>query len=1238
MGIYDDSLIIISSDHGEAFGENNVYLSHGLTVTFDQISVPLILKPNENWNVEQGAVSIQVSTMDIMPTVLSLCNHEINKSGIDGYSLVKILEKKDEPFVKERTLLSENEVQFALIRPDGLLELKKKDAPARVYYPSIPALIGSLQGKKYYWDTGNEYTLNLTFDQYQRYKITGDIINKFRKNGETFKIIDIGAGIEGNLKKFLPDDNIYFLDKEYPLEYKKKSNYIEGDFTEINLNETYDFVVSMDAYEHIPPLFREKFITNLIKLSKIATIIAAPFDTPGVQEHEVCANELYKSCHGFDHKWLQEHIQNGLPSLEYTIELVKKSGFDYTVIPNGYLPRWYEMMSNYLLIEGIPELSKTMEELFEFYNYNFYNYDNLNPAYRQVIIISKVDKNPDFSDIYSNYPELDKDLNVKSEMLRNLFLKIKIDLSTNLLELNKTLQKKNEIINDLTRKNKEIETSLQEKNSALQSVYQSITWRTLMKYHRIIGKLFPLGTKRRHYYDLCIISLNVIVKEGWRGFLSKLMTFLSLKRVPTIYDSFEYKPNYNEINSVDIILPVHNAFDDTKKCIESVLSFTNMPYRLIIIDDHSTDSRIKDYLGYLANKKIPNIVILFNKENMGFVRTVNKGMTFSKKDIVILNSDTIVTYGWLKKLHGCAYADESIATVTPLSNNATICSIPNICQYNEIPAGYNIQQFGLLVERVSRESGKNCVKIPTAIGFCMYIKRKIIEEIGIFDEIFGMGYNEENDFCMRAHALGYSHVVGLSTFVYHKGMASFKDKQSILEEKNSKLLLSRYPYYMELVQSFIQTNPLKDVQKNIKNKIESNFTHYLTIGFDALLLNRERWTGSEIYMFTIFNNLAKIGDVNYVVYTQREVFNEFYPMGMFRRKFAMDPIDILLDSEPLDVFHRTFQCYSVYDLLLLLKANSSVITIHDLILYHYPSYFYTEQEYISYKKIMQLSLQIADRIIAISNHNKEDIIRNLGVPEDKIDVIYHGVDDRFKLITDVQRLADFKSKYGIKNKYLLYIGTDFPHKNLKNLILAYKRLIETLDNPPDLLISGPSTNINRKKEIISMVQDIRDKIIILDYVKDDDLVNLYNCAQALIFPSLYEGFGLPILEAMACGVPVVASNATSIPEVAGDAGLLVDSTNVTELYEGIYKVVTDSNLRTILINKGFNRVKNFQWGESAKRTRNTYEKAYKAFRNNERKKLSNDTILEIRNLLKSTNSSMNPLVSRTIEDILAKYE
>lgn len=424
LNIYEDALIIITSDHGESLGENNVFFYHGLSVTLDQIAVPLLIKPHKGWNAKRGIISTPVSTIDLMPTILALCDYDYSDIGIEGRSLKKILEGKEDPILKERTLISENERQYALIYPNRLMELRKKDAPTSTYYPHIPDLIDSLNGKKCYWDSGNEYVLALPFDQYQRYKIIADIINKFRTDKKAFKILEVGASFEGNLKMFLPCDDIYLLDKEYPPEYKQRSNHIIGDITKLDIDKTYDIVVSIDTYEHIHPIAREKFINKLLHISKIVTIVAAPFDTPGVAEHEVLANELYRVSHGIEYKWLHEHIQNGLPSLPFTLELIKKSGFDYAVIPNGYLPRWFDMISIYLLTEGMPEFSKVMAALYEFYNKNLYHYDNLDPAYRQVIVINKKDIKPDFSDILTKDFNLE-DFKIKYKILGSIMRETK---------------------------------------------------------------------------------------------------------------------------------------------------------------------------------------------------------------------------------------------------------------------------------------------------------------------------------------------------------------------------------------------------------------------------------------------------------------------------------------------------------------------------------------------------------------------------------------------------------------------------------------------------------------------------------------------------------------------------------------------------------------------------------------------------------------------------------------------
>lgn len=523
LKIYEDALIIITSDHGVAFGENNVFFYDGLSVTLDQIAVPLILKPHKGWNIKSGIINVPVNTIDIMPTILSLCEINFDDLGMDGHSLGKIITNEDK-VLKERILTSENESQYALIDPSGLIEFKKKDTRNSTFYPYIPILIDSINAKKYYWDTDNEYNLNLPFDQYQRYKIIADIVNKFRNSNEIFNILEVGASFEGNLKKFLPNDSIYFLDKEYPPEYSIKNNYIVGDFTKMNISDTYDFVVSLDVYEHILPNARKRFIDSLLNVSKIASIIAAPFDTPGVHEHEVIANEVYKLSHGYEHVWLHEHIQNGLPSLSYTLELIKESGFDFVVIPNGYLPRWFEMISIYLISDGMPEFSRSVEELYEFYNKNFYEYDNVVPAYRQVIVVTKMDFISDLKDIFAKNPDSDTNFDRKYSVLQGFLRKFKeiydINKYKELMEkrakntelnkqvtglkdqvtilkdqvtglkdqvtgLNFDIKDRNEKIANLEVQLKEKNANLDFSNFELRCIRTSFTWRTVMKFDRL---------------------------------------------------------------------------------------------------------------------------------------------------------------------------------------------------------------------------------------------------------------------------------------------------------------------------------------------------------------------------------------------------------------------------------------------------------------------------------------------------------------------------------------------------------------------------------------------------------------------------------------------------------------------------------------------------------------------------------------------------------------------------------
>lgn len=271
---------------------------------------------------------------------------------------------------------------------------------------------------------------------------------------------------------------------------------------------------------------------------------------------------------------------------------------------------------------------------------------------------------------------------------------------------------------------------------------------------------------------------------------------------------------------IDIVVPIYNAYDDLQKCINSVKKHTDLSvHRLILINDCSTDERI---LPYIRSEEAENIIVIDNEANAGFSNNVNKGMLYSEdRDVILLNSDTIVTENWIDKIVACAYSKPEIGTVTPMSNSATLCSYPIMCQDNDIPENWTVDSLARVVERCSM---KMYPRITVAVGFCMFIKRETIEKVGLFDaETFERGYGEENDFCNRAEQLGYIHVMCDDTFIYHKGTVSFLSEQKMaLIEAHEKILIERYPAQMNRNSNYCVAGLDQFIRENIHIYTKAN--------------------------------------------------------------------------------------------------------------------------------------------------------------------------------------------------------------------------------------------------------------------------------------------------------------------------------------------------------------------------------------------------------------------------------
>jgi GT2 family glycosyltransferase/glycosyltransferase involved in cell wall biosynthesis len=261
---------------------------------------------------------------------------------------------------------------------------------------------------------------------------------------------------------------------------------------------------------------------------------------------------------------------------------------------------------------------------------------------------------------------------------------------------------------------------------------------------------------------------------------------------------------------VDIVIPVYNAADDVRTCVDSVLAHLRPDVRVVLIDDASPDPRIRAYCAELQARAHPQLVLLRNEQNLGFTGTANRGMQLSRAEVILLNSDTIVTRGWLDALMHCAATDARIGTITPFSNNAEICSFPLFCQDNSWSPESVPEPIRTAL---STTAVPHYPDIPTGVGFCMFVRRALIDDIGVFDMAFGAGYGEENDFCLRAAAAGWRNVLADNAFVVHTGGKSFAGQKSELGVRNMRLLLDRHPHYLDMVRDYIAADPLRPLRQ-----------------------------------------------------------------------------------------------------------------------------------------------------------------------------------------------------------------------------------------------------------------------------------------------------------------------------------------------------------------------------------------------------------------------------------------
>ena len=372
----------------------------------------------------------------------------------------------------------------------------------------------------------------------------------------------------------------------------------------------------------------------------------------------------------------------------------------------------------------------------------------------------------------------------------------------------------------------------------------------------------------------------------------------------------------------------------------------------------------------------------------------------------------------------------------------------------------------------------------------------------------------------------------------------------------------------------------------------------MLIGIDASRATAARRTGTENYALHLIRGLLALNQAGlaagqshrFRLYFNQAPMPDLFPPAAEQRiiplprlwthvrlswEMATRPPDLLfVPSHVLPVVHPL----------------RSVVTVHDLGYLHYPeAHTSFQNHYLRWST--RYNARSAVRVLADSQATRQDLIQHYQIPQERIHVVYPGRDEALGPVVDPTSLTRIRARYRLQRPYYLYLGTLHPRKNLVRLVQAFAQLVRTSTGDELLVLAGKKGWQYDEIEAQVRALGLQDRVVLTGYVADSDLAGLLSGALAFVFPSLHEGFGFPVLEAMACGTAVVCSNTSSLPEVAGDAALLVDPLDTDAIAAAIHQVTHNPGLRQHLVERGFQQISQFSWERCAQEAMHVLEDA-----------------------------------------------
>ena len=589
--------------------------------------------------------------------------------------------------------------------------------------------------------------------------------------------------------------------------------------------------------------------------------------------------------------------------------------------------------------------------------------------------------------------------------------------------------------------------------------------------------------------------------------------------------------------------------------------------------------RVKTNSGEL----LENVFFCANLERKGFISQANYAFSsYLNSDIILVNSDVVVGENYLESMLSLL-AKTDCATVSVLSNRGSILSIDT-----NIPE--RIEHIFDFTNNLNLKLKSNSIAkfpiIPVAVGHCFGITRKALQLIGLFDEIFGMGYGEEVDFSLRATSFGLNNYLADDTWVFHAGSKSFEFDASSAKKQNDKRNDETYPNFIKYREFILgkDSHPLEITLKATSAKING-----IRLAVNACDLNSGN-TGTFFVMKNLIRHLSKNKNVSelYLILDLSDTNSESFKIAQsFKEEFFIKLLDINSDCQEFGKIDVSLNLAQVFDLnqwnKIFIKSNRSVIWQLDNIFSLNSDYGINFDQWNDVVANMTTSLNNADGVAYLSRFVETQMLQiGVDIPQNRSSVIYPGVDD-FDISSNI---SDTKSSRldAIDFPFILVLGTSFKHKNRLYVLRIFSELSKIWNGK--LVFAGPepitgSSNELEREYIDSIGNNFRDKFLDFSRVTEEEKSFLMKNAQLVIFPSITEGFGLIPFEALKHGTPTITSKGGSLNEISPTQGKFLSFTNLDSDLNCIQLLLTDLESRQTQLKVWGELDSKYNWTQTA---------------------------------------------------------